>query len=214
MEEEQTSYQSVNKKGSCFDWQLEGYEKEMFMSGYVLSHKPIPDLLQNCDLPPPLKIFSPIADHEENFSKFDSLSPNTPLFSRNSTAELQQLSSKELEFPQDKGGDYNTNLLRALHLSQTRAREAEKEFAKTSTQNQQITVLFLEESLRLSAHKNWVRLLETENSILRKKKKMNEEETTEDDDVAVAADVATWYLTLALCLGIAGVGFALGKCLF
>jgi stress response protein YsnF len=106
-----------------------------------------------------------------------------------------------------------TGLLRALRLSQTRAREAEKEFMATTEKNHQMMSLLLEESLRLSAHRQWVRILETENIVL---KKRTEEEKSEvkGDDVAAVADMASWYMALALCLGIAGVGLALGKCLF
>lgn len=81
MEEKQSSRAAINKRG-YLDWQLEQYEKEMIMSGYVLSHKPIPDLLQNCDLPPPLKFFSPIGDDEKLKARSSSLSPSTPLLSR------------------------------------------------------------------------------------------------------------------------------------
>jgi hypothetical protein len=106
-----------------------------------------------------------------------------------------------------------TGLLRALQLSQTRAREAEKEFMATTQRNQQMMSLLLEDSLRLSAHRQWVGILETENIVL---KKRTEKEKTEvkGDDVAAVADMASWCLALALCLGIAGVGLALGKCLF
>lgn len=122
-------------------------------------------------------------------------------------------SFKELEFTQDKNSDQITGLLRALQLSQTRAREAEKEFMATTERNQQMMAFLLEESLRLSAHRQWVRILETENIVLKKRR---EEEKIEGkgDDVAAVADMATWCLALALCLGIAGVGLALGKCLF
>lgn len=67
MEEKQSSRMAINKRSgyNYLDWQLEQYEKDMIMSGYVLSSKPIPDLLQNCDLPPPLKFFSPIGDDDE-----------------------------------------------------------------------------------------------------------------------------------------------------
>ncbi|KAJ3704920.1 hypothetical protein LUZ61_008625 [Rhynchospora tenuis] len=212
MEEKQSSRIPINKRG-YLDWQLDQYEKEMIMSGYVLSHKPIPDLLQNCDLPPPLKFFSPIGEDDKLKARSSSLSPTTaPLLSQISSPDPFP-STKELESRQDKSSDQITDLLRALQLSQTRAREAEKEYMATTERNQQMMALLLDESLRLSAHKQWVRILETENSVL-KKRKEEEKTKAKADDVTGVADMATWCLAFALCLGIAGVGLALGKCLF
>ncbi|KAJ4745151.1 transmembrane protein [Rhynchospora pubera] len=211
MEEKQSARVPINKRG-YLDWQLDQYEKEMIMSGYVLSNKPIPDLLQNCDLPPPLKFFSPIGEDDKLKPRSSSLGSTAPLLSHISSPDLHPC-TKELESRQDKSSDQITDLLRALQLSQTRAREAEKEYMATTERNQQMMALLLNESLRLSAHKQWVRILETENSVL-KKRKEEEKSKAKADDVTGVADMATWCLAFALCLGIAGVGLALGKCLF
>lgn len=112
----------------------------------------------------------------------------------------------------DHGGE-NASLLRALQLSQTRAREAEKAAFLASARNEQMAALLLQESLRLSAHRQWVKLLEMEVSTLREKTlwSQQEEEHAEDDAVPAAA---AWSFTLALCLGIAGAGLALGRYMF
>jgi hypothetical protein len=86
MEGKQSSWMAIKKRG-YLDWQLEQYEKEMIMGGYVLSSKPIPDLLQNCDLPPPLKFFSPIGDDEKLKARSSSLSPTAPLLSHISSPD-------------------------------------------------------------------------------------------------------------------------------
>lgn len=84
----------------------------------------------------------------------------------------------------------------------------------TTERNQQMMAILLEESLRLSAHRQWVRMLETENNVLKMRKEEEKKTKGNGDDVANVAEMATWCLALALCLGIAGVGLALGKCLF
>lgn len=104
----------------------------------------------------------------------------------------------------------NTSLLQALRLSQSRAREAEKKAAAASASNEQMAALVLQESLRLSAHRRWVNLLELEILLLQKKKKKRRRLRAEEDDEDVVPAL-TWCLTLALCLGI---GYALGRCMF
>ncbi|OAY64380.1 uncharacterized protein LOC109727846 [Ananas comosus] len=179
----------------------------MLMSGNVLSARAVPDLLQNCDLPPPLKLFSPVADDEEKKRKPEP-GYRVPLG--------QQRWGDYGELGPDRGGGDNPSLLRALQLSQTRAREAEKQALLARTTNRRMAALLLEESLRLSAHQRWIAMLEIEISMLQRKGLWQKEEDGRDEDAAVAAGAAaaaTWCFALALCLGIAGVGFALGRCL-
>lgn len=153
------------------------------------------DLLQNCDLPPPLKLLSPLDKQEKRpISKIAQWE-----------AELEPTNQTE-----------NTSLLRALRLSQSRAREAERKAAATSTNNEKMASLLLDDALRLSAHRRWVRLLETEIFLLRRNNKLqsecyNKTRREEEDDDEVNVPALTWCLTLALCLGI---GFALGQYVF
>ncbi|KAG0497628.1 hypothetical protein HPP92_002059 [Vanilla planifolia] len=133
-----------------------------------------PDLLHNCDLPPPLKLLSPLEDH---------------LFV--------------------KGGD-NPGLLRALILSQTRTREAEERVEVSAARIAHLASVLLEQSVRLSAHRRWMMMLEIEISALRKRAL---QPTEKDSNRGDGAGEIAWCLAVVLCFGIAGVGFALGRCL-
>ncbi|KAK8931341.1 hypothetical protein KSP39_PZI016671 [Platanthera zijinensis] len=132
----------------------------------ALSHR-FPHLLTNCDLPPPLKLFSPPAI------------------------------------------DDNHGVLRALRLSQTRARAAEDRAQLVTARIGRLASLLLEESLLLSAHRRWVAMLEFEVAGLRRRIS----QPVEDDGGDIGAAEIVWCLALALCIGIAGVGFARGRCL-
>ncbi|ONK74147.1 uncharacterized protein A4U43_C03F3250 [Asparagus officinalis] len=105
----------------------------------------------------------------------------------------------------------NSSLLRALQLSQSRAREAEKKAADASEDNKKMAALVLEESLRLSAHRRWMRILEEEILLMQKGRKPRsgfcEEAEREGGEDAVLA----WCLTLAICVGI---GVVFGRYMF
>ncbi|XP_072972545.1 uncharacterized protein [Typha angustifolia] len=203
MDEKQSFRPLAPTKRGFLDWQLENYEKEMFMAGYAISNRSITDLLQNCDLPPPLKLFTPL-DEDEKSTTRQNLQPERPPSKPNKWEDELGLNNGE-----------NPSLMRALQLSQTRAREAERKVSLASVRNHQMAALLLEESLRLTAHRQWVRMLEAETSMLRDKLlyQQKEEQTEEEEAAAALPAAATWYLALALCLGIAGVGFALGRCM-
>ncbi|CAA7395152.1 unnamed protein product [Spirodela intermedia] len=111
------------------------------------------DLLENCDLPPPLK---------------------------------------------------HRHLLRALRLSQTRAREAEAAAAALAESNARLASLLAGESMRLYAHRQWLRLLEAEKTTWLRRQKTN------NAAAPVADPPTTGGVLLALCLGIAGLGFVMG----
>ncbi|KAF3439241.1 hypothetical protein FNV43_RR17516 [Rhamnella rubrinervis] len=100
-------------------------------------------------------------------------------------------------------------LLKALRLSQTRAREAEKKAAILAKERDCLSDAFFEEAKELFAYRQLVRLLELQVSYLKSKCDssmfMKEEDEEEDDRESIGRIVA-----LALCLGIAGVGFAYG----
>ncbi|XP_008775876.2 uncharacterized protein LOC103696119 [Phoenix dactylifera] len=201
--DERPSSRPPTKKG-WFDRQFEHCDKEMLM-GFELSNRSssVADLLQNCDLPPPLKLFSLIEDDDKK-----------TLVPQNSLPKPAPSKANKWDggWGLDRGGE-NPSLLRALQLSQTRAREAEKKALLANAKNEQMASLLLQESLSLSAHRQWVKLLEMEVSMLEEKilRSQKEEEHAEDDAAPAAA---AWCLTLALCLGIAGVGLALGRCIF
>lgn len=75
-----------------------------------------------------------------------------------------------------------------------------------------MATLLLEESLKLSAHRQWVKLLEVEVSMLQEKILRSQRKEHAEGDAVPAT--ATWCLALALCLGIGGVGLALGRYFF
>lgn len=60
-------------------------------------------------------------------------------------------------------------LLKALHHSQTRAREAENEAKQAYTEKEHITTLFFRQASQLFAYKQWLRLLQLENLCLQLK---------------------------------------------
>ncbi|XP_010272975.1 PREDICTED: uncharacterized protein LOC104608632 isoform X2 [Nelumbo nucifera] len=178
-------------------------EKEMVM-GLVHSHKSCLDLVQNCDLPPPIKVFAAI---DRTFA--------SPKISREYREDSPTLPCA--------GQDEKLGLLKALHLSQTRAREAEEKAALMAKERDCLSNSLLEESLQLFAHRQWVKLLEIEVSRLRSQKQQQQKQScsgccqsdteqgaTKEEKEEGDVGSLTWYMAFALCLGIAGVGFALG----
>ncbi|KAJ0984576.1 hypothetical protein J5N97_002932 [Dioscorea zingiberensis] len=188
------------------DWQFENYEKELLMGTETQERRQrlagAADLLQNCDLPPPIKIFSPSMFEDCDKKMKESMSTTLP---RNIAQPIPDKNSKYNQSEENK----NPGLLRALQLSQTRAREAEEKASIESTRNKQMTDMILKESMKLYAHRQWVKLLDIEISVINKR-------LNRCNEIPVEADIplTAWCLTLALCISIAGVGFAFGCYLF
>jgi hypothetical protein len=115
------------------------------------------------------------------------------------------------------GGGNNDSLLRALRLSQSRAREAEEKLAAAGASNGELAALLVRDSVALSAHRRWVMMLEAENSLLRgggARPRGAEPDPDDDGDARRGGGgVAAWWVALAVCVGIAGVGLALGRLL-
>lgn len=72
-----------------------------------------------------------------------------------------------LETAAAKDHKADDGLLRALRLSQSRAREAEDKLAAAGATNVDLAALLVRDSVALSAHRRWVMMLEAENSLLR-----------------------------------------------
>lgn len=161
-----------NKGG--LEWELERHyddlEREMMLMAAERPRKQQrrhrPDLLQNCDLPPPAKLFGPV-----------------PTLQRLETAAAK-----------DDG------LLRALRLSQSRAREAEDKLAAAGATNVDLAALLVRDSVALSAHRRWVMMLEAENSLLRGRR--GDADAGPEPDHG-AGGVAAWWVALAVCVGLA-----------
>ncbi|MCL7033060.1 hypothetical protein MKW94_010464 [Papaver nudicaule] len=171
--------------------------------------------MQNCDLPQPQKVFA------------------------NSTKTYRcKICGEEDEFPipKDLSEVEKLKLLRALRLSQARAKEAEKKANVISQERDNLANTFLRESLRMFAYKHWVKLLEFEVSQLQSQQNQpvlerrlptrnywyemdketdsstssaEEEEVGNVEEGSVVENV-TWYMAAALCFGFAGVGFVFG----
>jgi hypothetical protein len=106
-------------------------------------------------------------------------------------------------------GGNNESLLRALRLSQSRAREAEEKLAAAGASNGDLAALLVRDSVALSAHRRWLMMLEAENSLLR-----GGAEPDDEEGLAAArcgGGVAAWWVALAVCVSVAGVGLALGR---
>jgi hypothetical protein len=122
--------------------------------GFKVSHNPAGfDLMQNCDLPPPSKVF---------------LGPDkTVILSMNRVCNI---SGKEEEQDRKHDGTYRLKnghdekskmeLLKALEASQIRAREAEKMAAILRKERDGLSIALLEEAMQLFACRQMVRLLE------------------------------------------------------
>ncbi|CAI8598190.1 unnamed protein product [Vicia faba] len=167
--------------------------------GFKVSHKPVGfDLMQNCDLPPPSKVFLG--------------SDKTVILSMNKVCNI---SGKEKEQDSKHCGLENGDdekdkreLLKALKASQTRAREAEKMAAILNKEKDDLSVALLEEAMQLFACRQRVRLLELQVLNLQQKPAMlmpAEEAIGLPHEETVSV---SWVLALIFSLGI-GVATAL-----
>ncbi|KAG6467017.1 hypothetical protein ZIOFF_075202 [Zingiber officinale] len=166
--------------------------------------------------------------HEEEEEEEDK-----KLIASQEQSSSTSISSVEIvvaEWDGRSGSTADASLLRALQLSQTRAREAEKKAADESDRSHELSRLLLEDALRLSAYRRWATLLEAENSMLRlkglttRRPQEEEEEGQEEDEreeakakakakakkKATPGPMAGW-VALASCVGIAGVGFVVAR---
>ncbi|KAL8047106.1 hypothetical protein ABFX02_08G217300 [Erythranthe guttata] len=161
---------------------FERFDKDT--TGYVLFPKSALGLMQNCDLPPPVKLFS---------------GPNETLLSK------------------EKG---ELEILKALRLSQTRAREAERKLRTLIKEKDELSRMLVDDSLRLFAYRQWVRLLELELNLQRRQQQKKEDdvmnyadESKEEENYEKDGIISTknqWCTAIGLCLAFAGFGFALG----
>lgn len=174
-----------------------GQQKKIM--GFKVSHKSVGfDLMQNCDLPPPSKVFLG--------------SDKTVILSMNKVCNISgrekgRDSIHQLENDDDEKD--KRELLKTLKASQIRAREAEKMAAILNKEKDGLSVALLEEAMQLFACRQRVRLLELQVLNLQQKPAMlmpAEEEAVglpHEETVSVS-----WVLALIFSLGI-GVATAL-----
>ncbi|KAL4366336.1 hypothetical protein GQ457_05G014790 [Hibiscus cannabinus] len=160
---------NVNHK---LNYSMLGKENDIMMLGGLVSKKSGIDLMQNCDLPPPAKVFT-------------GLDKAVDLMSVNRRLEI----------------------FKALRLSQTRAREAERKAAGLAEEKQRLSNAFMKDSLQLFAYRQWVRLLEVQVWVLESQMMSDKAEGEEGGN---NGDEMSWLVALAICFGIASVGFAFG----
>ncbi|KAF6170294.1 hypothetical protein GIB67_042984 [Kingdonia uniflora] len=174
------------------------------ITGHVFSRSSSPGLLQNCDLPPPLKVF---------LGANRDVLTSTPSLIHPSKIGRDEEYDKCCITP-DFNKEDKLGVLKALQLSQTRAREAERKLALITQERDRLSAAFLNESMRLLAHRQWIKLLELEISQLQSCEKELYKGSSSEEEKHSSENMGNGNLTvcmvLALCLGIAGVGFAFG----
>uniref|UniRef100_A0A6N2KUU8 Uncharacterized protein n=1 Tax=Salix viminalis TaxID=40686 RepID=A0A6N2KUU8_SALVM len=193
-------------------------ENDMWL-GPLLSPNSGTDLLQNCDLPPPLKVFS--------------WSDRTVISSMSRGFSMTGREHDRVDFDVYGGcGGENyekLELLKALRLSQTRAREAERKAASLVKEKDCVATAFLRESFHLFVHRQWVRLLEfqvlqAQTQRVQQEKKFcckcgrSEEandHSEEEEEGPCDGSRESWIgVALTFCMGIVGLGLAFGWCYF
>ncbi|KAJ8765790.1 hypothetical protein K2173_014912 [Erythroxylum novogranatense] len=160
-------------------------------------------LMQNCDLPPPAKVFSG--------SDKVVVSSMNRVFGMTARDGSNDDENEKLE------------LLKALRLSQTRAREAERQAEELAVEKDYVSNALLKESLQLLVYRQWVRVLEFQVLKLQSQKERQEkefcfgcgrpkavEEMLKEGKDSEDGGWTPWFGTLAFCFGILGVGLALG----
>ncbi|XP_019257725.1 PREDICTED: uncharacterized protein LOC109235936 [Nicotiana attenuata] len=175
-----------------------GLIKDEMAMNYMFGQKSSLDLMQNCDLPPPLKVFS---------------GPDKTVLSptNNVWRVIEEDDHKEANIePKQELGSDRFELLKALRRSQTRAREAERKYQALHKEKDALSNFLIEESARSRAYKNWIKVLELQ--ILQLKTQQQQQQhvdrldRTKEDEDKNAANGVTWFIAVALCLGIAAIG--------
>ncbi|KAK4256663.1 hypothetical protein QN277_006358 [Acacia crassicarpa] len=178
------------------------------MMGLAVSQKPASagfDLMQNCDLPPPSKVFKG--------------SDNTLMLSMNHRASnilvRREYTGELVNIRNDGDGNGDVlEILKALRSSQTRAREAEKKSATLIRERDCLSNALMTEAMRLLAYRQQVRLLEFQVSNLQRKVFLgiatseDDEGSSKEDDEEEERVSLVWILALAVSWGI-GVGTAI-----
>ncbi|KAK8977903.1 hypothetical protein V6N11_059533 [Hibiscus sabdariffa] len=201
-----TATANINQK---LNYSMVGKENDIMMLGGLVSKKSGIDLMQNCDLPPPAKVFT-------------GLDKAVELMSMNRRT-VYSITGRE-DDDGIRGGndgvgeDGKLEIFKALRLSQTRAREAERKAAGLAEEKQRLSNAFMKDSLQLFAYRQWVRLLEIQVWVLESQKVNKEKNPTCDkaegerweEDGGNNGDEMSWLVALAICFGVASVGFAFG----
>ncbi|KAL3527594.1 hypothetical protein ACH5RR_012250 [Cinchona calisaya] len=181
------------------------YGVEEMVDGLIFSKKSGCNLMQNCDLPPPMKIF---VGQDETI-----VAPMNNVYSK---LAGQKDDDVGIEMACAKCSEHEKlELFKALRLSQTRAREAERKVAVLSKEKDDLSNFLLQQSMQLFAYKQWVRMMEFQLCKLTKHQEKQEphycapsraEKVPAEEDAHKGAKGLTWLVAVAICVGIAGVG--------
>ncbi|XP_021719840.1 uncharacterized protein LOC110687460 [Chenopodium quinoa] len=185
---------------------VKGFDENELMMGFMLSQKPGNDLIQNCDLPPPTKVFSGLPD-------------NVTVISPMNRKKVQTFVGDHDHGDEFDVGDRKMGLLKALRLSQTRAREAEAKYAAITKERDALACAVVQDSMQIFAYRQFVKLLEFQVTQLQQQQKQQQQQVICDHGKRKQGDEGgdgsgsnglTLLITMAFCLGIAGVGIAVG----
>ncbi|CAL1400141.1 unnamed protein product [Linum trigynum] len=105
------------------------------------------------------------------------------------------------------GGDKKLELLKAVSLSQTRAREAEKRSESLGKEKECLSNALLGQSLQLSAYRRWARMLEAHVLKLEAELRDGAKSCSCSRDDAGETETLPWLVSIAFCLG---AGIVLG----
>lgn len=192
--------QKENPEGGSY-----GGDHQEMVAGLSFSQKPGFDLMQNCDLPPPMKIF---AGQDKTI-----VSPMNNVYGmivgqRDKDVGVEMAYNKSSE-------NEKLELLKTLRLSQTRAREAERIVAVLSKERNDLSKLVLQQSMQLFAYKQWLRIMEFQLNKVNKHQEKQElgcgtpkwdGDMPKEEDENRGEKGMTWLVAVAICAGIAGVG--------
>ncbi|XP_056161118.1 uncharacterized protein LOC130135602 [Syzygium oleosum] len=183
------------------------------------------ELIRNCDLPPPQKLFPGIDEPAAAAMAMPALLVGLGDEKR----RLRSYAGGGGGAAGGAGGDGKLELLRALRLSQTRAREAEERGAEAAAERDAVATALIGEAARASAYRRWAWVLEHEVAALRSRSRRRRrwrrggggelgcrcerlcgsaEEEAEAEEEERCESMA-WMVAFAIPLGIAGIGLAL-----
>lgn len=196
---------ALNPKGVLDD-------NDLVMKYILAPQKSGIDLMQNCDLPPPIKVFPGSVDKTVIHPMNKKKSIYTMMV-QGSDGDDGRKTSSDTNNNDIIGSvdDDKLELLKALRLSQTRAREAEMKYSSILKEKDLISFAVLDESMQVFAYRQLIQLLELQVNRLKVEKDWRRKEVVDEvvaEEEGSGGDGLGWVMALAFCLGIAGVGFA------
>lgn len=183
--------------------------------------------IENCDLPRPLKIVRNYFDNDYvddydgklslSFEKsLRSIYNSETTYSSSSSSSTNNMSFKpsRLKTPTPSSNtnsrSNNSQLLKALCLSQTRAREAELAASKAFVEKEHAIKLLFKQASDVFAYKQWIRLLQIETIYLQHKIKDDDEDARVNEEKEEKKCCFCSYIAADISLAGASIGLILG----